>query len=459
MLGRMEQICRRGRVRGFRPWLITQRPASLHKSVLSQANTLIAMQLTAPQDRDALGDWIEGQASREEGKRVLAELPKLAKGEGFLWAPHEDLLERVRFPKIATYDSSRTPEEGEQLPQIEAREGGPLGDRREAARARGPGRRGGRGRGAARARGELEEQLAAPWRPAASEFDQATSRPPRLELQPGTSAAAPRSTLPQALERTSIAERLRRWQGARTESPRSEACRPRARSRASRREPDDSPVRMSIERANPDSTAARKFPGKTRINPDKAGPARAASAVLTAIAQHRGGVTREQITVLTGYKRSTRDAYIQRLRERGLVEDEGSTIVATPAGVEGARRRLQAAAEGCRAAPVLARSTARGRAQGPRGHHERLARTVERDAHLRAPRPTSGRRATPTCSAWPRGSSSSPSGAPRGRARSSSSEEAMAFMRCCFVAGHTAGIEATHAFIQEGAVTQRARAK
>jgi DNA helicase HerA-like ATPase len=69
MLGRMEQICRRGRVRGFRPWLITQRPASLHKSVLSQANTLIAMQLTAPQDRDALGDWIEGQADREQGKR------------------------------------------------------------------------------------------------------------------------------------------------------------------------------------------------------------------------------------------------------------------------------------------------------------------------------------------------------------------------------------------------------
>jgi hypothetical protein len=94
--GRMEQICRRGRVRGFRPWLITQRPASLHKSVLSQANTLIAMQLTAPQDRDALGDWIEGQADRVEGKKVLAELPKLAKGEGFVWAPHENLLERAR---------------------------------------------------------------------------------------------------------------------------------------------------------------------------------------------------------------------------------------------------------------------------------------------------------------------------------------------------------------------------
>jgi hypothetical protein len=118
LLSRMEQICRRGRVRGFRPWLITQRPASLHKSVLSQANTLVAMQLTAPQDRDALGTWIEGQADRDVGKRILAELPKLKRGEGYVWAPHHNILERVKFPTIETFDSSRSPEEGEVPPQL-----------------------------------------------------------------------------------------------------------------------------------------------------------------------------------------------------------------------------------------------------------------------------------------------------------------------------------------------------
>ena len=35
-------------------------------------------------------------------------------------------------------------------------------------------------------------------------------------------------------------------------------------------------------------------------------------ACLIAMAQHPDGVTREQLTVLTGYKRSSRDAYIQR---------------------------------------------------------------------------------------------------------------------------------------------------
>jgi hypothetical protein len=54
-------------------------------------------------------------------------------------------------------------------------------------------------------------------------------------------------------------------------------------------------------------------------------------AVLIAAAQF-GGVEREQLTILTGYKRSSRDAYIQRLREKGFVEVSGSTVTMTPSG-------------------------------------------------------------------------------------------------------------------------------
>ena len=61
------------RLRGFIPWLITQRPAVVHKDVLSQADILIAMKLTASQDRDAIGAWIEGQriASPPAARRFL----------------------------------------------------------------------------------------------------------------------------------------------------------------------------------------------------------------------------------------------------------------------------------------------------------------------------------------------------------------------------------------------------
>jgi hypothetical protein len=115
LLGHMEEIVRRGRVRGFIPWLITQRPAVVHKDVLSQADILIAMKLTASQDRDAIGAWIEGQADRQEGKRILGDMPRLQRGEGYLWAPGHSILERVSFPPIRTFDSSRTPKRGERL--------------------------------------------------------------------------------------------------------------------------------------------------------------------------------------------------------------------------------------------------------------------------------------------------------------------------------------------------------
>jgi uncharacterized protein len=115
LLGHIEEIVRRGRVRGFIPWLITQRPAVVHKDVLSQADILIAMKLTASQDRDAIGAWIEGQADRQVGKRILHDLPRLQRGQGYLWAPGHGLLERVAFPPIRTFDSSRTPKRGERV--------------------------------------------------------------------------------------------------------------------------------------------------------------------------------------------------------------------------------------------------------------------------------------------------------------------------------------------------------
>ena len=112
LLGIVDKIVRRGRVRGFRPMMITQRPAVLHKNVLSQIATLVAMRLTSPQDRKAVEGWVKGSADLDEAKAVLASLPKLAVGEGWVWAPREGVLQRTRFPAIATLDTSATPETG-----------------------------------------------------------------------------------------------------------------------------------------------------------------------------------------------------------------------------------------------------------------------------------------------------------------------------------------------------------
>ncbi len=116
LLDRIEEVVRRGRVRGFVPWLITQRPAVLHKDVLSQADVLVSMKLTSSQDRAAVGRWIEGQADRAEGRRILAALPRLARGEGWVWAPSDGVLARVAFPEIQSFNSSGAPPRREHMP-------------------------------------------------------------------------------------------------------------------------------------------------------------------------------------------------------------------------------------------------------------------------------------------------------------------------------------------------------
>lgn len=56
--------------------------------------------------------------------------------------------------------------------------------------------------------------------------------------------------------------------------------------------------------------------------------------ILTACGQYPDGVLREQLTILTGYKRSSRDTYIQRIREKGLVESRGNSVFITEAGFD-----------------------------------------------------------------------------------------------------------------------------
>lgn len=55
--------------------------------------------------------------------------------------------------------------------------------------------------------------------------------------------------------------------------------------------------------------------------------------MLIAVAQYPNGATREQLTVLTGYKRSSRDTYIQRLAQRGFVTADRDRVMATADGI------------------------------------------------------------------------------------------------------------------------------
>lgn len=121
LLGAMEDLVRRGRARGIGVTLITQRPAVLNKNVLTQIEVLVALRLIAPQDRNAVDEWIKIHADEDQRARFMESLPQLDIGEAWFWSPGWlDIFQRIHVRKRETLDSSSTPEAGKEIKQSNA---------------------------------------------------------------------------------------------------------------------------------------------------------------------------------------------------------------------------------------------------------------------------------------------------------------------------------------------------
>lgn len=296
----MEQIVRRGRVKGFIPWLITQRPAVLSKDVLSQADGLIAMKLTSSQDRDAIGAWIEGQADRADEKKMLARLPRLKRGEGVVWIPGRDVLTEVAFPEKATFDSSRTPKRGETM-------------------------------------------RTASLKPVNLDAVKAKLAAVEAQRSPAKTPAAAPSVPSPALDARALREaedRGRRmgWEEGRpvhyAEGYR-DALKHVGAAVASVKPPEGAPIALPTSRPKPVTVATPPAQPSRAVARDESTLAQGERKVLNAIAQYqdRGGIRRETLNVLTGYKKSSRDTYIKKLRARGLIGVEGDRLTVLPEGI------------------------------------------------------------------------------------------------------------------------------
>jgi hypothetical protein len=121
MLSAANELVSQGRGIGLRIILISQRPAKLHKDSLTQVETMVALRFIAPQDTDAIEDWIKKWVRRQKGadfgEDVIASLPSLQTGDAWVWAPEIGLLERVHFPLARTFDSG-TPQAADHGPAL-----------------------------------------------------------------------------------------------------------------------------------------------------------------------------------------------------------------------------------------------------------------------------------------------------------------------------------------------------
>jgi hypothetical protein len=110
MYGAFERIVRIGRNFGIGCSLITQRPQSVNKEVLSQVECLCVFQVNGQHERKALEAWVQEVGGE---RKLVGELPGLGVGEGYVWSPSWlRKFERVHFLKRDTFDSSATPELG-----------------------------------------------------------------------------------------------------------------------------------------------------------------------------------------------------------------------------------------------------------------------------------------------------------------------------------------------------------
>lgn len=338
MLHACNTLASGGRSRGFRLTMITQRPQKLHKDALTSADTLIAMRVLAPQDRLAVEDWIKGCGDIAMGKEVLNSLASLPRGTGWVWYPEGTHLKLTKFPPIKTFDSSATPTDGHALAQpkgaaeinldeIKAA----LTDAVKEAEANDP-------KLLRKKIAELERDTKKTAGPAADkealkdEYDRGRADGAEDTMVMFVRFGYPLQDVKKALD--TACDEFNKL--CATEVPR--------RQQSDRRDHyEDRPgktMREATNRRAPGESAfdelARDFKNVSYKSAAVANGSLPAGerAILIACAQHQpDGCTREQLTILTGYKRSTRNAYIQRLNERGYLHLTGEQVCANLDGM------------------------------------------------------------------------------------------------------------------------------
>lgn len=318
-----------GRSKGIRLIVLSQRTQALHNAVLGSCDTLIAHRLTAPADQLPVNKWLAANVSKDKAAEIAASLGKLKTGEGWICSGEAQLFERRQFPRITTYDNTVAPKDSDgqravKMSEVDA----------DALRAI-----------IGTAVAEAEANDPAKLRKRIAELER--------EVKAKPAAMADRAAIEKAC-RAAVVERDALWADDfhRHNMPRVEALQraselltdaAKAVDQATKdwMKPQSTPNGKPAAHATPTRAPAPRSTVRPKSKSDAAGDAQEPQGglapgekkILAAIAQNIHGADKRQISVLAGYKRSSRDTYIYRLQSRGLIEPDGGLFVVTDAGL------------------------------------------------------------------------------------------------------------------------------
>lgn len=318
----VESFVRMGGNKGLGITLINQRSQEINKAVLELCDNLVLMRQRGSHAIDAVEKWMD-KASPDVAEKIAKSLPHMTQGEAWVWTEANEQPILTKTHTIRTFHPDRREMGAVEVSrksvdsgQFVSKLSGELEKVLEEAKVNDPSE-------LKRKIAELQKELNA--KPAAVK-----SVPVEIQVPVVTDDQLNRlnefigSIDRQTKMLDDVAERL--------EIVRSEAVKLRGEIVGRSVPSNYRPAAATKSHHNP-APAPRRVAASSN---DAVSLPDGERRILTAIAQCSDGVERDQLTILTGYKRSTRDAYVQRLAGKGFV-DVGvgqGRIMATQAGVD-----------------------------------------------------------------------------------------------------------------------------
>jgi len=275
----------------------------------TQTEVLVCLRVMAPQDRQAVEAWIEAHGTEKEKESFTSSLASLKRGQAWFWSPGWlDLFKLVQIRDRETFDSSATPKVGQvaskprKLSRVDiARLGQQIQATVEKAKENDP--------------AELRRQIAALKKDLAQ---QPAAKPAAAKIE--------KVSIFHDQDRKLIHKALDAFRG--TENAVSATLKglrsiyeglEKLLSKAAQA----STISAQPPIKKPWLPPARRDPLPRTIaghgDQENGVPPPGELKILRAVAQHAEGTSRDQLTVLTGYRKSSRDTYVSKLFGKGLI--------------------------------------------------------------------------------------------------------------------------------------------